>query len=39
MAGGRVLEFKDYIGGADNVIVEEMFKGTKKHSHMTSTPV
>lgn len=30
MAGGRVLEFKDYIGGADNVIVEEMFKGTKK---------
>ena len=30
MAGGRLLEFKDYIGGADNVIVQEFFQRTKK---------
>lgn len=27
---GRVLDFKNYIGGADNVIVEEMFNSTQK---------
>ncbi|MDB4541760.1 hypothetical protein N9245_00330 [bacterium] len=27
---GRVLDFKSYIGGADNVIVEEMFRSTQK---------
>jgi len=27
---GRVLDFKSYIGGADNVIIEEMFPSTQK---------
>jgi len=27
---GRVLDFKSYVGGADNVIVEEMFPSTQK---------
>ena len=30
MAGGRVLEFKDYIGGADNVITLELFPRSRK---------
>lgn len=27
---GRVLDFKSYLGGSDNVIIEEMFPSTQK---------
>ncbi len=34
---GRLLSFKEYLGGADNVQVIELFPRSQKHFNTTST--
>ncbi len=36
---GRLLSFKDYIGGADNVFVKEMFPGDQQYTYDFGTNV